>query len=371
MSDVNAIQFLSRTVAGDQNLLPDKFYAGSVAQALRDKVTIFGSSMIGLRQLDNGRVAQWMYSSDNALPETEYTPGAELLGQNYNYDEVLISVDKPIVAHTYTPYDEYRQAPFNVLADLGSRHGSRIARELDKRCMIMAAQAARTAAVTKGGLNIHGGGTRVIRTGGNADAATAVAAAYPRTAAGAQALREDMRLLRRRMAEKNHDASGLIPAIVPHYIYEVLLYDSGIVWGTPANTVTAAGSTLFSSDYMSGNNQAYRRVSAVEGFLLLDPVNPSTNGGPLPWGAQTGNPSKYNLNFAPGVQQGAPVLIALAPSGSAGGRGAVGGVIYDGINSIGPVDIETKMSYFLRSHAFCGFGVLDPWMAGSIEVSNT
>jgi len=25
----------------------------------------------------------------------------------------------------------------------------------------------------------------------------------------------------------------------------------------------------------------------------------------------------------------------------------------------------------VRSHAFCGFGVLDPWMAGSIEVTNS
>ena len=370
MSDVNAIQFLSRSNPGDQNLLSDKIYNGSVATALRESVRLFGTPAVSMRQLSSGRVDQFITFADIPDPEQEYQPGNELLGQGYAFDEVLISVDRPIVAHQYIPYDEYRQSPFNVVGQFGRAHGSKIGRELDKRCVIMAANAARRAAVNKAGLNVHLGGTRVTRAGSSTTPATALNNAYPLSPLGAQRFREDLRTLRRRMAEKNHAADGLIPALATHYVSELLAYDNGLVWGTPSNTATPGGSTLFSSDY--GNNSLHqRRVVEIEGFAIQAYVNDTANGGPMPVGQITGLPSKYNLNFAPGTGQGFPIFIALCPPGSAGGRAAVGGVMFDNITSIGPIDQPTKMSMFVRSHAFCGFDVLDPWMAGSIEVTNS
>lgn len=342
---VNSVRYLG--TGADDTALALKIYSGVFNEAYRNQPKLFNSSLpcIHRTTVSGAKSYQFLMMAETPDPEAEYTPGSDLLGQDYAVDEGTVTVDKYIVAHHYIPRDQMRIGHFEILPRLARADARKIGLTGDKRLFTTAALAARAAAVTKNSLAVHSGGNRVTRTGGT------VAAAYPRSATGAANFRADLRQLARQMDEDNVPAEDRYMWITP-YMREVLLYDT-----------TAQ---VFSKDYINGeNNQQKREIMLIEGFKLVDYVNTTTNGGSLPDENIATGPSKYQGNFTVQASNGTPVALVLCASADGGAAVSMG--TWEAVqNEV--TYMPEKLSWLVASYVLAGIGQMNPWCAGSVEV---
>jgi hypothetical protein len=376
MPTPNAVQFLNPSGTSDLYALANKVYTGLVTSQARAKAYLYGSPFVWMDNIagKQQKSSQFFMMSDLPSPE-DYQAGQYLVGQSYSMQEGTVALEKPIVQHNTVPLDQKHVSAVSWASYFGKQHGPRLIREADRRLFINAFLGARAAASTVNGNVIHTGGLRLKRGGNSASSTTALATAYPRTFAGAQRLREDLRLLRLSMAQRNIDTEGLIPAMCVPELEAVLRCDNGIQVGTAANTVISGGSTLWSSEYGSGNRlHAGTPVYQVEGFALTGfPVQTTgVNGGVWPWGNQTAingeTPSKYVVNFSPTSSNGQPVFLAF-PKTNDGGY-PLGCVVVDGINTKVEMDESRTMTDFFRSHMFMGCDYMHPYALATIEITS-
>lgn len=356
MSSVNAVRFGANAAGTDDTSLFLKVYSGSFIEPWRNSTFLWNSPYINKRSVQFGKQFQYLRMAE--LPEPEdFVPGNELAGQNLGVDEVNITPDKYLVAHQWIPRDQMNLSHFDPQTGIGARHAARLARVYDKRIFILACAAARqTTAVTKNSMTVHSGGNRVTRSGGTTSSGTAVISTpFPASTAGAANIRADLRTLRRRMAEDNCPMDPML--FIRPDIRECLLYD---------NT-----NQVFSRDFNSANDQQERRMVKLEGFNLdaggnRDP-NTTTNGGAFPdQDLSTQTQTKYQYSFLPQASDGTPVALALARDENGGS--AVGVVTFEDVqHHVGYY--PEKMSWLVMSFLYVGCGILDPWCAGSVEVT--
>ena len=371
---VNTTQFLANEAGTDPTSLGLKMYWGDLVEAYRQGAYLFDtpSSIISRKTVTEGKSWQFIMMGD--LPEPDdFTPGDELAGQAFAFEEGTITADSYCVSHFYIGKDQLHHSHFPVVQGLGQASGKRVARKINRRLNITGCLAARTASASKNGITIHNGGNRVTRGGGTSgSSSTSVMVAYPRSPVGASNFRNDLRLLARRMDEDNVPRDGRALIITP-YIHEVMLYDSAYMQdvGTPNNVIRTAGtSTLFSEDFArgTGNDVNRRVIRVVEGFQIIQIENPTSYGGAMPDENITTGPSKYQANFTPNsTTSGTPVALALC-SGP-GGMAPIGMVIFEGLQMDQDYVVQRK-AWFMDASVFNGAGVLHPWCAGSIEVTN-
>lgn len=348
MSAVNAIPFLD-TTPGDQALALE-LYTGLFSDAWRSRVFLWDTSLpvVTRKFVPHGQSHQFLMMAD--VPDAEeFTPGDELLGQNYAVDEDSITPDQYLVAHKAIGRDQMAKSHFEILSKLAKANARKIAQKYDLRLFSIGCQAARASAVTKDGLTVHNGGNRVTRSG-----TAAVSTAYPASATGASNLRADLRTLAQRMDEDNIPPEGRYLWLRPD-MKTVLLFDS-----------TAQ---VFSFDYIkgssAGNSINDRELMKLEGFIVVDFPNTQTNGGPFPDSNITTDRSKYNANFTIGASNGTPVALALC-AGPDGGS-AIGVVSYESVFNVVKY-YENTMSWLVYSALFVGADILEPYCAGSVEV---
>jgi len=374
MSTVNAVPFLANSAGTDLTSLGLKMYWGSVVEAYRNGAYLFNtpSNVIARKTVTAGKSWQFLMMAD--LPEPDdFTPGDTLAGQAYAFEEGTITADGYVVSHAMVPKDQIHYAHFDAMGMLGASQGARLARKINKRLNITGCLAARTASASKNGLTIHNGGNRVTRGGSTSgSSSTSVTAAYPRSPLGASNFRSDLRLLARRMDEDQIPREGRLLIITP-YMHEVMLNDATYVLdvGTPNNVRHSfTNSTLFSEDYArgTGNDVNTRTIRVVEGFQIVQIENWSSMGGSMPDENIVTGPSKYQANFTPNsTTSGTPVALALCAG--QGGVAPIGMVIFEGLEHDEEYLIRNKC-YFMAASVFNGAGVLHPWCAGSIEVTN-
>lgn len=362
---VNRNAVFANDAGTDLQSLLLKRYANSIVDGPRQMPTLFnsGGTFIDRRAAGDGKSWQWMLRAPVENPVT-YTPGEAMLGQKQVFDEVVGTVDEMVRCEHFLGIDQLRESHFDLVAGLGEEHYRVMANIYDGRIYRSLVLAARQAARTKNGLTIHNGGNVVSRT------AASVSDAYPLSSLGAQRLREDLRTLYRRLQEDNLDPSGFL-AIPTPYAEEVFKYDGAQIFGSPSNIASPAGSTLFSSDYQSGNSLHDARFTKIEGFVFAPSVNTSSNGGPFPnQNFNSGNEenSKFRGTFTPSAGVGEPIIILVGRQQA--GAYAVGMLEQFPITPYMFYD-DDLLGWKIGAYSKYGINQIHPWRAATIEVRSS
>ena len=306
---------------------------------------VIPSQMIASEMVSQGKSWQFIQVALDDGAVDEHVPGTELLGQQFELDEGLITIDQILVKHYDIPVDQIQLSHFNVIAPVARKLGRGLATDMDIKLLRLSLLAARAAAVTKNGMTIHNGGNSLVRTAAN------VATAYPVTTTGATNFIDDAYALAELMDNDNVPDEGRYLVITP-YIRRVL---------------SKAPDSLFSNDFDAGQfNKLNRRlVGLVAGFNLTFPTNhmPTTD-------VVTG-PAKYQGDFtAAGAGTGQPVSVALC--GADEGNAAIGYVAATH-PELGPIYThigfdERRNTQFLKGQMMVGADILSPFCAGEIAV---
>jgi len=352
MSSTNAQEFLGSNYA---NAL--KVFYGSAEEAFRNQVILFDTSpttvpggtektstlpkLISQKNLTEGASGQFEMFSD--LPDAEeHTPGDELLGQQFEVKPGTIAIDeKPVVAHVDVPETHLRLSHYDVLQRLGKKLGYSLARAYDKRLFRLSVLAARSAAVTQNGLNIHNGGNRVKSV------AASVAAAYAVSSAGAIAYRQAIEQIAQYMDEDDVPEDGRYLMITP-YIRRVLNQDSAIF------------DVRYTPDTPNSFN---RRVIGELAGMKVMPVN-----GRIPTTNFTSGPTKYQGDFSVAGAYGEPAGLILCDGSDA--TAAIGSVVATGIVPEMQKDIR-RGTVFMKASIHMGADIMHPWRAAVHDICTT
>lgn len=337
-------------------------YTGSFTDAFRPKIHLFGgvspAPFIYRKDIGPGTGFQFIMDADVPAPD-EFNPGLEeLLGQTNVTEDGSITTDKFLVAHTKLPLDQALRSHYNsnFASSRGAKHAHTLARAYDKRIFTLAALNCRSAIATKNSLNVHNGGLRILRGGGSATFATALATAYARSSTGAARVLKDLRLLARAADEADWPQENRWLYGIP-YIRDVLQF---------------AGAEVWSRDYYMDPNLGMREVPTIAGFKIAGWVNQvganNSGGGPMPAGDIVGSSSKYSIDCTPGSTTGTPVMLAFcAPTEPDSGAVAV-------LNRAGPIQVykyfEESMSFLAYTAFLVDMGQMHPYLNASIEIGS-
>jgi hypothetical protein len=364
MADSNAVRFLEANGI-DLELALEMFW-GEVFDTFQPTTVLwntvnppeagtegeqFAPQIVQSQTIQSGKSWQFILTADDVDPET-HTPGTELLGQDYAFDEGSVTIDGILVMHKDVPIDQLQHAHYDPILALARNHGRKLARNFDRRGFSIAAKAALGAARTKNGLTVHNGGNTVERIGAD------LAGAYPVSATGAKNFRDDVDQLAQLMDEDDVPEEGRYLIYDP-YIRRVLQQDL----------------TVFDARYNppAGNDFASRRIGMMGSFTVLRPSNhiPSTN---LTASSLGGNlPAKYQQDWTyDGGDDGRPAAIALC--GGDEGQAALGYVAAS-MNELSPIYStmivdERRNTIFIKSQMMVGWDQLYTPCAGMIYVDD-
>jgi hypothetical protein len=302
----NRNALFSNDSGSDLSNLLLKVYTNSIVQSSRQQPSLFANDYGIVERRSSGPGKSWQWIVRGPLEDPiEYTPGEAMVGQKQVFDEVTGTVDTYLRVENFIGEDQLDASHFDVVAGMGEEHYRKFSNVYDGRIYRSLGLGARAGSRTKNGLTIHNGGNVVVQT------AATVAAAFPESPLGAQNVRSAIRTMYRRLREDNINPDNYM-VIPTNYIESVLKWDGAYITGTLGNTATAAGSTLFSKDYQSGNDLHQAKFSMIEGFKMLPGQNVSSNGGPIPdqnFTAANEAISKFRGDFREGgAGIGAPVL---------------------------------------------------------------
>lgn len=294
----------------------------------------------------SGVSMQFEWVADTPRPE-RHRGGQDRLGQTYNFYDQNITLDYPLTSHhEITKYDQI-VSHYDIKGPLLMQIVSKLSEEMDSIMAISTALAARTAAVSKNGYEVHSGGNRVTRN------AASVAAAYPRSATGARQFHDDLRELARKQDEDDLPEDDRFCVVTP-YMRDVLQYDP----------------LIFDKDLSSyPSDLATRTLGKVAGYWILVSNNmPSTDtSNPANTASYQDNP-KYQDDFttAGGSTKGQPVALAL--TGASVGMAAVGLLEAEPLMINAGWEDNRKRTIFIDGVMTNGVGTLNPEAAGEIAV---
>lgn len=339
MASSNAPRFLA-SGGDDYGLTTQQSFMGLVLKNFRANTWLWDnlSSVAKVKTLDAGNSHKFWHTSE-VIEGEEHTPGDELLGQTYSFDDATIQLDSILVRHADIPLDQKLVADFDVVSDVAAKLGEDLAIQYDKRIFQAGILAARTAALS----GFHNGGNVVEGVD-----ASGLTGEYPTTLAGAEAFEKHCAQLARLMDEDNVPMGGRLLFISP-YIAEVL--------GSSTSGVGRAGNNRdFTSAPGDFNN---RTIGPLKGFTpIITNHLPSTN--------VTTGPTNYRGDFSLTGSTGQPAALALCAGST---QAPLGVVIAQGISTYMGPD-ERRNTTFAKAQLFMGVGTLAPYCAGEIFVDN-
>lgn len=337
MATANAPRFLSDG-STDYGLNLTQYW-GAMLEQFYAKTVFYDNEgrVFAYKNITTGKSHQFIQIDEDPDPE-DHTPGTELLGQDYAFDEGTVTVDDILVAHFEVPIDQSQLSHFDVMRPLLRKLGRSLAQKYDNRFARLLTLAARTAAKT----GYHNGGNVVERVGASGETD-----AYPQSATGAANFRSDAAELARLMDEDNVPEDGRFLFVKP-YISEVLSYDTRIL----------------SRDYAPDlpNDLIRRSIGMLEGFMVIKTNHvPNTN--------VTTGPSKYQGDFTYNGATAQPV--ALAACGAVESEAACGVVeaMMPTVVII-PSNQRNRLTTHMRAQMMIGADVLSPYCAGEIRVDD-
>lgn len=345
----NVQQFL-----GEDLDLGLKVFTGSAVEAFRAHCFLFEPStedsnnapdrpnLIYQQALSGAVSAQFLMYSDMPDAEEHEESGDELEGQQFEMVEGTITVDKPVVAHVEVPERHLELAQVNPLAKLGSKLGYSLAREYDKRLFRLWALGAREGVLTRNGLNIHNGATRVEGVH-----ASGVNGYFTVDSTGAQRIRARMEEAAQGFDEKDVPEAGRF-----------------CIWDPYLRRVAMQDTTIFDVRYNNNENsnklnmRAIGEVAGWKVYIANDRLPGNTN--------YTTGPTKYQGDFRyNGAGGGQPAMLFGATA--MGEEAGIGTVVVKGVITESQKFIK-KGTRFMKARIHMGADVMHPWFLGSCEI---
>ena len=132
----NAERFLSD--GSDERALALKMFMGLTLSTFYNKTKFYDRSqnVIQHKSVTSGKSWQFIQIADGVDP-AYHTPGTEMLGMDYAFDEGTITIDDPLVHHIDIPEDQLRMAHFDAMAPMVRQNARKIAEDLDKKMAIV------------------------------------------------------------------------------------------------------------------------------------------------------------------------------------------------------------------------------------------
>lgn len=369
MATSNATRFLA--TGGDDDALALEMFFGAVMEAfyentmlwnaangdsgiMNDQGGMYPSEVVRSKTITSGKSWQFVNVADSIDPQY-HIPGQELLGQNYAFDEGVITIDGILVGHREVPIDQIQKAHWEVVEPIARGIGRSLARDFDKKLFVIGCKAALAPAVTKvvgaDTFTVHNGGNIVERVGNNE------AGAYPVSPTGARNFRNDLEHLAQLLDDDNVPEQGRY-LVYSNYLHRVLQQDT----------------TIFDKQFTEANpNRLNSRViGEIAGFNLLGRSKhlPSTNITSSSWGGNV--PAKYQGDFRFDGALTRPVALALC--GADEGRAGIGYVAASN-EQLGPIYAhrfkdERRNTEFMKAQMMVGADILYPPCAGAITVDD-
>lgn len=366
MATSNAVRFLGD--GGVDDALALEMFRGTVLEAYHNETVAWNSAfgggvagennappLMSVQTIDAGKSWQFILVADTPLPEY-HTPGTELLGQNFAFDEGNVTIDSIIVAHHDIPLDQKQQAHWDIIEPLARADGRKLADGYDQRALIIAFKAALTAAKSKDGLVVHQGGNVVERIGAD------LSGAYPVSSTGARNFRDDCENLAYNLTVDSVPRRDRTLIVDPYILDRVLPQDTGI-FDTRINSRGMVNS-LNTMDILQ-----------IAGFRILASNNmPKTNITSSSLVSKGELPAKYvgDYTYNGATSDGRPAAIAFC--GASEGKAAVGCVAAN-MAELGPIFTfmmvdQRRNTVFMKSQMMIGLDKLDVKSAGAIIVDD-
>ena len=325
MANFNLTPPLQEFGAGDRDALALAQFAGRVLTKFPELSVAYRHGL--KHQMPSGDSFQFPATWDMATES--HVPGTELVGRRepLNEDRRVVIDDEELVAHATLSKRDDLISHLHLIPQWADQAAQGLRNMYDSywlRCVIFGAREA-----IRGG--VFPAGQRVARV------AATIAAAYPVSLAGSQALQMDIGELGQGMDNDDVPKDARFIFLSP-YLKRVLLQDR----------------TLTSRDWTDVNTLVTRQLTQVEGFMVEE-----TNH--LPRADVAAGEAQYQGLFA--TRPDLTVCCAI------GHDTAVGSVFLEDIDAFGPSWYENRRSWLLGAAMFQGTGWLRPEACGEIHLT--
>lgn len=171
MANANVTRLGQINQAGDNRALFLKVFSGEILAAYDEETIMDGKHLV--KSIAAGKSAQ--FPASGRIGAEYHVPGAEILGDNMNHAEVVISIDAQLISHCFFADIDEAMNHYETRGVYAKRMGEALAKEFDINVLsegILGARAAATVSDLPGGSQIT---SDLFQLGATAPAATTVA----------------------------------------------------------------------------------------------------------------------------------------------------------------------------------------------------
>jgi hypothetical protein len=139
MSNANPSRVGQAGLTGATDALFLKVFSGEVMSTFNSQTVMKEKTRI--RSINNGKSAQ--FPAIGKTVAEYHTPGAEILGNNVEHDEKVITIDDLLISNTFISNIDEAKNHYDVRAEYSKQMGQALAQTYDRNLLSMAIKAAR------------------------------------------------------------------------------------------------------------------------------------------------------------------------------------------------------------------------------------
>ena len=173
MSNANPSRVGQAGLTGATDALFLKVFSGEVMSTFNSQTVMKEKTRI--RSINNGKSAQ--FPAIGKTVAEYHTPGAEILGNNVEHDEKVITIDDLLISNTFISNIDEAKNHYDVRAEYSKQMGQALAQTYDRNLLSMAIKAARDPSGLGAGVAGQGSAASVS-IGATPTTAQVVAAVY-------------------------------------------------------------------------------------------------------------------------------------------------------------------------------------------------
>lgn len=157
MSNANPSRLGQAGLTGDTNALFLKVFSGEVMSTFNANTVMKEKTRI--RSINNGKSAQ--FPAIGKTTASYHTAGSEILGNNIEHGEKVITIDDMLIANTFIARIDEAKNHYDVRAEYSKQMGQALAQTYDRNLLSMAVKAARDPSGLGAGVADQGNATSV------------------------------------------------------------------------------------------------------------------------------------------------------------------------------------------------------------------
>lgn len=249
MSNATPSRLGQANLSGATDALFLKVFSGEVMSTFNSKTVMKEKTRI--RNISAGKSAS--FAAIGKTVAEYHTPGAEILGNTVNHNEVVITVDDLLIAHTFIANIDEAKNHYEVRSEYSKQMGQALAQTYDRNLLSLAVKAARTPS------------TGVADQG---DAESIAIGATPTTST----IISNIYLAAQKLDEKNAPAEDRCVIVSPA-VYYALVQDDKMLnrdFGAAGSYQEANVMRVAGMDIIMSNNLAVNHTAAVGSGGTLD-----------------------------------------------------------------------------------------------------